>query len=48
MIAEDLATTFYYNGLVGPVITDAALAGPDGSATSNTGTFRMSRIFGPL
>ncbi len=37
VIAEDLATTFYYNGLVGPVIMDPALAGPGGTATSGTG-----------
>ncbi len=37
VIAEDLATTFYYNGLVGSVITDSALAGQGGSATSGTG-----------
>ena len=37
VIAEDLATTFYYNGLVGPVITNPALAGPGGTATSGTG-----------
>ena len=37
VIAEDLATTFYYNGLVGSVIMDPALAGPGGSATSGTG-----------
>ncbi len=34
LIAEDLATTFYYNALVGPVITDPNLAGPGGTATS--------------
>ncbi len=33
LIAEDLATTFYYNGLVGPVIQDPNLAGPGGTAT---------------
>ncbi len=33
LIAEDLATTFYYNGLVGAVIQDPMLAGPGGSAT---------------
>jgi len=33
LIAEDLASTFYYNGLVGPVIQDPNLAGPGGSAT---------------
>lgn len=37
VIAEDLATTFYYNGLVGPVIMDPSLAGPGGTATSGTG-----------
>jgi hypothetical protein len=31
LIAEDLATTFYYNGLVGPVVQDPALAGPGGT-----------------
>ena len=34
LIAEDLATTFYYNVLVGPVIQDPNLAGPGGSATN--------------
>lgn len=33
LVAEDLATTFYYNGLVGGVIQDPALAGPGGTAT---------------
>ena len=32
LIAEDLAITFYYNGLRGRVIQDANLAGPGGSA----------------
>jgi hypothetical protein len=36
LIAEDLATTFYYNGLVGPVIQDPNLAGPGGTATMIT------------
>ncbi len=36
LIAEDLATTFYYNGLVGGVIQDPALAGPGGTATHVT------------
>lgn len=41
LIAEDLATTFYYNGLVGPVIQDPNLAGPGGTAThvSSGGNF---------
>jgi hypothetical protein len=34
LVAEDLATTFYYNGLVGKVIQDPALAGPGGTATN--------------
>jgi hypothetical protein len=49
LIAEDLASTFYYNGLVGPVITDPNLAGPGGSAThvtsgdaGNVGYFRAA------
>jgi Ferritin-like domain len=32
LVAEDLATVFYYNGLVGPVIMDPNLAGPGGTA----------------
>ncbi len=31
LVAEDLATTFYYNALVGPVIQDPNLAGPGGT-----------------
>jgi hypothetical protein len=49
LIAEDLASTFYYNGLTGPVITDLNLAGPGGSATNvtsgdagNVGYFRAA------
>ena len=34
LIAEDLATTFYYQGLLGDVIQDPRLAGPEGSATN--------------
>jgi hypothetical protein len=34
LIAEDLATTFYYNGLIGSVIQDPNLAGPGGAATN--------------
>jgi len=33
LIAEGLATTFYYNGLTGMVITDPSLAGTGGTAT---------------
>ncbi len=34
LIAEGLATTFYYNGLIGSVIEDPNLAGPGGTATN--------------
>ena len=34
LIAEDLASTFYYNALVGAVIQDPNLAGPGGTATN--------------
>jgi hypothetical protein len=36
LIAEDLATAFYYNGLIGEVIEDPNLAGEGGSATHVT------------
>ncbi len=36
LIAEDLATTFYYNGLIGMAIQDPSLAGPGGTATKVT------------
>jgi hypothetical protein len=32
LVAEDLATTFYFKGLTGAVIQDPALAGPGGTA----------------
>jgi hypothetical protein len=35
LVAEDLATTFYYNALVGPVIMDPNLAGPGPSPQSH-------------
>lgn len=38
LIAEDLATTFYYNGLIGAVIQDPNLAGPGGTATHTSPT----------
>ena len=37
LVAEDLATTFYYNGLIGGVIQSTSLSGPGGTATSGTG-----------
>ena len=36
LIAEDLATTFYYNGLVGKVLQDPALAGSGGGINDIT------------
>lgn len=44
LIAEDLASTFYYNGLVGPVITDPNLAGPGGSATNVTAAGNFGNV----
>src|SRR5579872_4069404 len=44
LIAEDLATTFYYNGLVGPVIQDVNLAGPGGSATNVTAAGNFGNV----
>ena len=44
LIAEDLATTFYYNGLVGPVIQDVNLAGPGGTATSVTSSGNAGNV----
>ena len=44
LIAEDLATTFYYNGLIGKVIEDPALAGPGGSAKDITATGNYGNV----
>jgi hypothetical protein len=44
LIAEDLATTFYYNGLVGPVVMDPNLAGPGGSATKVEPTGNLGNL----
>ena len=44
LIAEDLATTFYYNGLIGGVIQDPNLAGPGGSATHVTGKGQADNV----
>lgn len=44
LIAEDLATTFYYNGLIGGVIQDPALAGPGGSATNVTASGNLGNV----
>lgn len=44
LIAEDLASTFYYNGLIGPVIMDPNLAGPGGSATNVTAAGNFGNV----
>ncbi len=44
LIAEDLASTFYYNGLVGPVIMDPNLAGAGGSATNVTSAGNFGNV----
>jgi hypothetical protein len=44
LIAEDLATTFYYNGLVGQVIQDVNLAGPGGTATNITAAGNFGNV----
>lgn len=44
LIAEDLATTFYYNGLIGPVIMDPNLAGPQGSANNVTAAGNFGNV----
>jgi hypothetical protein len=44
LIAEDLATVFYYNGLIGSVITDPNLAGPGGSATNVTSAGNLGNV----
>jgi hypothetical protein len=44
LIAEDLATTFYYNGLVGAVIQDPNLAGPGGTATDVSSSGNLGNV----
>jgi len=44
LIAEDLATTFYYNGLVGSVVMDPNLAGPGGTATHISSTGNLGNV----
>ena len=44
LIAEDLATTFYYNALIGGVIMDPNLAGPGGSATNVTAAGNFGNV----
>ncbi len=44
LIAEDLASTFYYNAMIGPVIQDPNLAGPGGSATNVSSTGNAGNV----
>jgi hypothetical protein len=44
LIAEDLASTFYYNALVGAVIEDVNLAGPGGTATNVQSTGNAGNV----
>jgi hypothetical protein len=44
LIAEDLATTMYYNALVGGVIQDPNLAGPGGTATMVTSGGSLANV----
>ena len=44
LVAEDLATTFYYNGLVGNVIQDPALAGSGGTATNPSSSGNVPNV----
>lgn len=45
LIAEDLATTFYYNALVGKVIQDPNLSGPGGTATHVTSKGNLGNVY---
>ncbi len=44
LIAEDLATTFYYNGLIGTAIQDPSLAGPGGTATKTAASGNAGNV----
>ena len=44
LVAEDLATTFYYNVLVGQVMHNVNLAGPGGTATDISSTGSASNV----
>jgi hypothetical protein len=45
LVAEDLASTFYYNALIGDVIQDINLAGPGGTATKVASGGSVSNVF---
>ena len=48
LIAEDLATTMYYNSLVGGVIEDPNLAGPSGSLSNPASLANVGYLQGAL
>ncbi len=48
LIAEDLATTMYYNSLVGEVIEDPNLAGPSGSLSNPASLANVGYLQGAL
>jgi hypothetical protein len=48
LIAEDLATTMYYNSLVGGVIDDPNLAGPGGSLSNPASLANVGYLQGAL
>ncbi len=48
LIAEDLATTMYYNSLVGAVIEDPNLAGPSGSLNNPANLANVGYLQGAL
>jgi Ferritin-like domain len=48
LIAEDLATTMYYNSLVGAVIQDPNLAGPGGSLSNPANLANVGYLQGAL
>ncbi len=44
LVAEDLAITFYYHGLIDPVIEDVNLAGPGGTALNVSSSGSVSNV----
>ncbi|MGB8321920.1 MAG: hypothetical protein WCE52_03065, partial [Candidatus Acidiferrum sp.] len=48
LIAEDLATTMYYNSLVGGVIEDANLAGPSGTLSNPANLANVGYLQGAM
>jgi hypothetical protein len=48
LIAEDLATTMYYNSLVGGLIEDPNLAGPSGSSSNPANLANVGNLQGAM